>query len=1168
MRRIRIVLPILVLFFIFMLGILLTNPSKAQVGPIWLPFDGKSAPSEPALTLLNASPTEIQLHASLPGAYADSVTAEGYPYTRLTAPGYGFPASYGLPELPVLRREVEIPFGAQLSIEVISAQFTDNSLGSLGLNPIYPLQLPVPKAAGVEDNQPFTIDAKYYANGGRYPSNVISIGEPYIVRGHRIVMVEVWPVAYDPSQASLRLYSQVTFQLDLSGSDMSATNRLAQRYSSPVFDPSLSNRVINFNQGLPLAVNGQVGYLIITADAYAGALQPLVDLRSNRGFAVTLTKLSAIPYGSTAQGIKSYIQTAYDTWPIPPSYVLLVGDTDTMPAWSSPVISTFTDLYYATMDGDSDWHPDIGRGRFPVRSVEQTTAMVDKYIFYAGLTGQEPWLKTASFPASCDGSNYGVAEGSHNYVIGNYTAPGGWTGTFPQNPNPGGDQLYCISNSATHQDLVDQFNQGRWAIIYSGHGYQGGWEMDYTQTDIQNMPANTMYPFVASHACLTGDFGFTGQDEVFGETWVLQANKGAMIYWGSATYSYWGEDDVLERSMFDGLFTNTSPHADVTAMTYTGLAGVEAAFPSSAQYYWETYNILGDPSVHLFMEPDQPAFSLNLDPAHQEVCVEGTVTSTAEIGSILGYSSTVYLESGDLPFNVAASFDPAQAPAPYTSTLTLDVSAGAPEGDHTIIITATDHVSQTLYTSLDLRINTTLPGAPWLLSPEDGATNQPSTPTFDWSDLPLVDSYNFELATSPLFETPIITASHLLSSGFIQPEPLEGGTCYWWHAQADNACGTSLWSDPFHFRTIDLGVLFSDDLESGAGQWSHAANPGIDHWVVSTDQSHSSTHAWFVPDDEVVTDTSLWTTETIQLSDSSLLTFWHRYQFEDPDYDGAVLEISTDAGNTWSDLGPHITANGYTGVINSGYSNPLGGRQGWTGDLLDWTQVTVDLSTFAGQDVMIRWRLGSDSSVSDVGWYIDDVEITAPLPPGPPPTLVSISPDSASHDMQTVVVITGTNFIGSPALKLGDTWLGLSYVMDPERILAVVPAGLPLGTYDLTIYNGDCQSDTLEGAFTVLEGDDPITGLRAANDSPTVLGSLTTFTATVDTGTNVLYTWDFGDGTSADGQMVTHVYSEVGAYTAKVFAHNFNNAASTTTEVTIIVPPQVFHLIYLPVTFK
>ncbi len=56
--------------------------------------------------------------------------------------------------------------------------------------------------------------------------------------------------------------------------------------------------------------------------------------------------------------------------------------------------------------------------------------MVDKYLAYANLTGVEPWLKTASFPATCD--IFEIAEGSHNYIIDTYTFPGGWSGTFPE----------------------------------------------------------------------------------------------------------------------------------------------------------------------------------------------------------------------------------------------------------------------------------------------------------------------------------------------------------------------------------------------------------------------------------------------------------------------------------------------------------------------------------------------------------------------------------------------------------------------------------------------------------------------------------------------------------------------------------------------------------------
>src|SRR4030066_537949 len=143
MRRMRKLLPVLILALIFIVGLLLTSPSKAQNGSTWLPFDGASEPSEPALTLLSSSPTLVKLQAVLPGAYADTISVEAANNTRLYASGYGYPAVYGLPELPVLRREVEIPFGAQVSVELISSQYIDSKLQGLGLNPISPMQPPV-----------------------------------------------------------------------------------------------------------------------------------------------------------------------------------------------------------------------------------------------------------------------------------------------------------------------------------------------------------------------------------------------------------------------------------------------------------------------------------------------------------------------------------------------------------------------------------------------------------------------------------------------------------------------------------------------------------------------------------------------------------------------------------------------------------------------------------------------------------------------------------------------------------------------------------------------------------------------------------------------------------------------------------------------------------------
>ncbi|MGC8874956.1 MAG: C25 family cysteine peptidase, partial [Chloroflexia bacterium] len=1032
---------------------------------------------------------------------------EGERFSRLYGDGYGHGTQVGYPDLPVLRKEVEIPFGAQVTVELLRADYRDVRLEELGLYPIYPLQPPQLKTPAGESETPFQIDRPFYSQGSLFPAFPLALGEPYIVRGHRVQPVEVWPVAYDPSAGILRLYREIVFRLLLDGSDMARTEALAERYASPAFEARLAQRILNYNQGRPPRRFGPetpIGYLIITADAFYDAMVPFVQLRESRGFDVTMMRCSQIGGCLSASNVQAYIVNAYHNWPLPPSYVLLVGDTDSIATWTGPVINTSTDLYYGTMDGAGDWHPDIGRGRFPVRTVAHATAMVDKYLAYAQLTGQEPWLKKASFPATCDGSNYPIAEGTHNYVINTHTAPNGYWGRFPNDPQPGGDKLYCITYGATHDNLVQAFNDGRWAIIYSGHGSYTGWEMNFTPTDVQNLTNYGMFPFVASHACLSGNFG---QPEVFGETWVLQPNKGALVYWGSSTYSYWDEDDVLERAMFDSLFAPGTPHANVAEMTDEGLAAVEAAYPSSARYYWETYNVLGDPAVKIFLEPDLPTFTLQVDPSSLEVCDAGTVTASVIIGSLLGYSETVYLETGPLPAGVTASFEPPYAQAPFTSTLSLAVAPDTPAGNYTIVVTATDQISWTLSEELTLRVSDGAPQAPLLLSPPDGATDQPYQPTFEWEPLASATSYRLQVDPSALFPAPVIDVAGLAEATYTPETPLEDGRCYWWRAGGDNGCGEGAWASPFHFATVALTTVFFDDIESGPGQWSHSAAQGTDHWQISTAQSHSPTHSWFVPDDAVVTDSRLWNTTPVLLGTDSTLTFWHRYQFEGTAYDGAVLEISTNGGSSWQDLGPYITANGYNGTISTCCSNPLGGRQAWVGDLTTWTQVTVDLSAFAGQQAQIRWRIGCDFSVSDVGWYIDDVQITAQLPPNPPATLARIEPNIGTPFEPTPVTIEGSGFAGQPSARLGETWLLSLTLASSTTLEAVVPAGMEPGVYTLTLYNGDtCGESTLSNAFTVTFGCTPTVFL--ASDSPVAWGEPVHLAATVYGTPPFTYTWD------------------------------------------------------------
>src|SRR5581483_7245983 len=115
----------------------------------------------------------------------------------------------------------------------------------------------------------------------------------------------------------------------------------------------------------------------------------------------------------------------------------------------------------------------------------------------------------------------------------------------------------------------------------------------------------------------------------------------------------------------------------------------------------------------------------------------------------------------------------------------------------------------------------------------------------------------------------------------------------------------------------------------------------------------------FAPDPSNVSDNSLTSPSFMIASTNAQLTFRHYYSAENT-YDGGVLEISINGG-AFTDIltagGTFGGNSGYTQTISPSFSNPLAGRQAWSGDSGGFVPVTVTLpASAAGQSVRLRWR--------------------------------------------------------------------------------------------------------------------------------------------------------------------------------------------------------------------
>ncbi len=93
---------------------------------------------------------------------------------------------------------------------------------------------------------------------------------------------------------------------------------------------------------------------------------------------------------------------------------------------------------------------------------------------------------------------------------------------------------------------------------------------------------------------------------------------------------------------------------------------------------------------------------------------------------------------------------------------------------------------------------------------------------------------------------------------------------------------------------------------------------------------------------------------------------------DDHYWDGGVVEVSTNGGLSFVPLFPE---GGYPHRITPNEDSPFAPDTPCFGGDGGWTNAVFDLSAYAGRDVQIQFRFGSDMYTVDEGWYIDNVTI-------------------------------------------------------------------------------------------------------------------------------------------------------------------------------------------------
>ena len=175
----------------------------------------------------------------------------------------------------------------------------------------------------------------------------------------------------------------------------------------------------------------------------------------------------------------------------------------------------------------------------------------------------------------------------------------------------------------------------------------------------------------------------------------------------------------------------------------------------------------------------------------------------------------------------------------------------------------------------------------------------------------------------------------------------------------------------------DLQASTTETVEAPAPPWTMTGTPGQEPWRVQT--LGALDHRFYAPASSALSDQYLTSPSLPVGSGPFSFTFQHAYSLEassTTNRDGGVIELSTDGGTNWTDIGGSVTP-GYTGSITTVSGSPLAGRPAFVGQSAGYpslSSATANLgTTYAGQTVLIRFRLGSDQATSSPGWSIDNL---------------------------------------------------------------------------------------------------------------------------------------------------------------------------------------------------
>jgi len=578
----------------------------------WIDLGGEAV----TVNLLEDDGSRSVVEIVIGGFDAEPVAIDGNEYYLITLPREGEQRDVGLPQLPNIRRSLIIPDDRAMGLRILASEHMD-----LADMPVAPSKGHLPRTVDPALVR-YTFDP-FYTGTDPYPATAVEADEPYILRDYRGMVVDANVFQYLPDSQTLRVYTRLVIEVSPVGPG--TVNVLDRRgpveHLDPQFAKLYGDRFLNYPSNtryVPVLEEGSL--LIISYDAFAGPLAPLVEWKNQRGLPTRLVTLSET--GGTYTQIYNYILAEYNSTDL--AYVLLIGDASQVPKYGSD-----SDPCYSLLAG-GDSYPDIFVGRFSAENTTHVQTQVQRTIYYerdvAAGVGSD-WAQKGMGIASNQGpGHYGEYDDEHMDLIRADLLAYGYTLV---------DQIYDPFGTATM--VSNALNNGRGIANYCGHGSTTSWSTTgFSNSHVNSLVNDGMLPFICSVACNNGTFT---SGTCFGEAWLRATNgsqpTGAIACYMSYISQSWSppmyaQDEAVDLLVGDVMRT-------VGGLWFNGSCFMIDVNGAGGINEFRNWMIFGDPSVKVRTKTAQ---AMAVD--HLPILPLGAATYTVDVPGLEGATACLY----------------------------------------------------------------------------------------------------------------------------------------------------------------------------------------------------------------------------------------------------------------------------------------------------------------------------------------------------------------------------------------------------------------------------------------------------------------------------------------------------------------------------------------------